>query len=688
MDVSYLTLDACLRDRAQHMPDKRVYAFLDENGRVAASLSYAQLHQRADTIARTLRTHAPAGSRVMLLFWPGLDFAEALFGCLYAGMVAVPAYPPEPACVDRTIARLKAIATDATPAVVLTSSSIHSMAKPLLAFVRDFGKLLWLAVDTLSDGDLSNNVASERSPDDLALIQYTSGSTARPKGVMVSHRNILANMRMFQIQLEADQGEHRTMVSWLPTYHDLGLMGGIFLPMIIGANSILMSPLDFLRRPALWLSTISRYRATDTFAPNFALDLAVRKVTGEDRAALDLSCLRVCVIGAEPVRHASVERFAQAFGKQGFAQDNMAPAYGLAEAVVAVSGGPRGESPRHLFVDANALADHRFASVDHASPSAQPIVSSGRPLTDLDVRIVNPTTLQPSPPGEVGEVWMRGPSVALGYWQRDDDTRDTFQARLSGDSGDTWLRTGDLGCFEGGHLYITGRMKDLIIIRGKNHYPQDIELTVERSHPRVRPGATIAFAGEQHGSEPLVIVTEVDVRQLSSDTEKHEALGKVVATIRSALHAEHALQAQHIVLIKARGINKTSSGKLARHACRQRFLEGKLEVEFAWTATPLASPRFYRERLASRGLYPVKFAGARRTPARSSRTCRHGNRSPDRKRPPHARSRHRARTDGTRLPECHGTHRVYRTDLRRSAPHQHTARIDHARRTCCAYRAT
>lgn len=581
------TLNACLRERASRLPDKTVYTFLDEHGNTAAQLTYAQLHKRAECIARVLRAQAPAASRVLLLFWPGLDFAEALFGCLYAGMVAVPAYPPEPARIDRTIARLRTIATDATPAVVLTSSSILALAKPLLAFAPDFARLPWLAVDTLCAGNPSTDMPAECSPHDLAIIQYTSGSTTRPKGVMVSHENILANMRM--IQTRALQDEHRIVMSWLPTYHDLGLMGGIFLPVTLGGSAILMSPLDFLRRPALWLSTISRYRATDTFVPNFALDIAVRKIVGAERDTLDLSCLKVCFIGAEPVRHASVERFLGAFSPHGLARDSLGPSYGLAEAVVSVSGGPVGESPRYVFVDALALADHRFVTVDATHPHAQVLVSSGRPMTGLDVRIVHALTLQPAQAGEVGEVWIRGPSVAPGYWQCDKETRAVFQARMAGETEESWLRSGDLGCFAEGHIYITGRIKDLLVIRGKNHYPQDIELTVERSHQRVRPGAAIAFAIEQDNTEQLVVVAEVDIRLLYDDAEKQVALEQIVAAIRNALHTEHALQAHDIVLIKARTIDKTSSGKLARHACRKRFSDGKLETEYRWTAATTPS---------------------------------------------------------------------------------------------------
>jgi hypothetical protein len=403
---------------------------------------------------------------------------------------------------------------------------------------------------------------------------------------MVSHRNILTNMRM--IQKAASQDETRVIASWLPSYHDLGLMGGIFLPVIIGGRAVLMSPLDFLRRPSVWLSAIHRYRATDTFVPNFALDLCVRKVTTAERRSMDLGSVKLCVVAAEPVRHSTVERFLRSFEKHGFPRRSMIPGYGLAEAVVAVTGGPLGEMFRSAFVDADELSRNRFTEVASTHSRALPIVACGKPFESVGVSIVNPDTSLPAGPGEIGEVWVEGPNVALGYWRREEQTAETFRARLADGSGREMLRTGDLGYMKDGHLYITGRIKDLIIIRGKNYYPQDIELTVERSHPRVRPGAVIAFAIEHAGVERLVIVAEVDPRELSAGEDRQKELGLIVSAIRIAVNAEHALQVHSVALIKPRTIDKTSSGKLARRGCRSRYLTRTLDIELLWTLSDLS----------------------------------------------------------------------------------------------------
>lgn len=578
MDTRYPTLNLCVRTHATQSPDKTAYTFIDDASQSSEHLSYAELDRRARLIAEAIRECAGERPRVLLLFWPGLDFTAALHGCLYAGAIAVPAYPPEPSRVERTLARLKAIVVDAAPTVILTSSTLKDMAAPMLAFAPDLARLPWLAVDELSRNSASPAYQDPTlSPQDPALIQYTSGSTSVPKGVMASHHNILANMEMIasRANLDADQ----TFVSWVPTYHDLGLMGGVFLPALVGGTSILMSPLDFLRRPASWLEAISRYRATNTFVPNFALDLAVRKIVGAERDALDLSSLKCCIVGAEPVRHDSIKRFVEAFRPHGLESSSMVPGYGLAETVVAVSGGPETETPRSLFVDKQALTDNRIVIVSPTAPESVPLVSSGRPLPSVQVEIVDPQTCQLVGPGEVGEVWVQGPNVTHGYWQRDDDTEATFNAHLAQHDTAPWLRTGDLGCLESGHLYITGRLKDLIILRGRNHYPQDLELSAERSHPDIRPGAVISFACEQEGAEQhLVIVAEAEPQENNS-----RSFTAVAEAIRSALSEQHSLSVHDIVLIKARSIDKTSSGKLARQVCKRHYLKGALKTQFTWS---------------------------------------------------------------------------------------------------------
>ncbi|MFC6338796.1 cytochrome P450 [Pseudomonas sp. CCM 7891] len=576
-----MTLVACLQKRAAESPDDEVFTFLDSNGDSVARLSYLQLHDQACAIAAALQTHGPEGQRVLLLFEPGLAFITAFYGCLYAGAVAVPVYPPDPLRFERTLPRLLTIVADSTAVVLLTSASILAQARHLVRFAPDLAKLQWIAVEEIIESGQANvRPLPTMAATDIALIQYTSGSTSAPKGVVVSHQNLLINARM--MQRVANQDRDRVIALWLPVYHDLGLMTGVILPVVIGARALLMSPLDFLKRPVLWLSVIDRYKATDTAGPNFALDLCVQKISHNDYQDWDLSSLKVCLVGAEPVRYASVERFLHQFEAVGLSRQCIFPGYGLAEATVGVSFGPVGSPWQTTFVDVDELARNRVIEVDSTHPKASPLVACGMPLEAVTLAIVNPQTCEQAGADEVGEVWMIGPQVALGYWQLEADSARTFKARIcQGDNRD-WLRTGDLGFIKDQQLYITGRIKDLLIIRGKNYYPQDIENILELSHPRVRKGAVIVFSVTQDATESLVIAAEVDLRLLSTPLQKQRAFDEITKAMVKAVSTHHGLPVHNVALLKIRTIDKTSSGKLARQSCKQRYLEQRLEVEFVW----------------------------------------------------------------------------------------------------------
>ncbi|MEO6934176.1 MAG: cytochrome P450 [Collimonas sp.] len=579
-----------MRSRAVEFPNKKLFTFLDDRGEKADELTYAELDHRARTVAAMILERGLKNQRVLLLFTPGLDFAVAFYGCIYAGAVAVPAYPPEPSRLERTLPRLQAIAADSSPSLVLTSAPILALAQQhLRTFAPDLAALEWMSVDEI----VGRNAApihqdSEPDPEDLALIQYTSGSTSVPKGVMVNHRNLMANMLMYQQSAKQDQ--NRVIVSWLPTYHDLGLTTGIILPIFIGARAILMSPLDFLKNPALWLAAIHRYQGTDIATPNFALDLCMRKIPRDERQRLDLSSLKACVIAAEPIRHTTVERFIHTFKKQGLARQCILPGYGLAETVAAVSCGPLGDMWRTTFVDSDEISRHRFIEVSPMHSNALPLVACGKACENVTLEIVNPDTCLPAGADEIGEVWVAAPNVAMGYWQREAETQQIFKARLTHLPKYDFVRTGDLGYLKDDQLYITGRIKDLIIIRGKNYYPQDIEFTVEFCHPNIRQGAVIAFSIEHMDVEQLVVVAEVDTRQLQIMPDKQKIFDKIVADIRTAVFASHGLQVFGIVLAKVRMIDKTSSGKLARQNCKRRYLNKNLETEFAWNTNKFLPP--------------------------------------------------------------------------------------------------
>ena len=532
-------------------------------------MTWKELDCKARAIGALLQRTIGAGERALLLYPAGLDFIAGFFGSLYAGVVAVPAYPPDPSRVNRTLSRLQAILVDAEASVVLTTTSILSLAKPLLAQAPDLARLNWLATDAVNVGARDEWNAPTLTGDTLAFLQYTSGSTGTPKGVMLTHNNLLHNAWLVYSAFEQQPDDK--FVSWLPTFHDMGFMAGILEPLYAGIPSILMSPLASLQNPFLWLRAISDYKATTSGAPNFAYDLCVRKITDEQRATLDLSSWTVAFNGSEPIRPETLKRSSDAFEPCNFRPESFHPCYGLAEATLIVSGGRKHAKPVIRHVETKQLGNNRAVVVTAEGESNHTLVGCGGSLRDQKIVIVNPESLSECRPEQVGEIWVSGPSISRGYWNRIEETEHTFYAAIARTGEGPFLRTGDLGFIQDGELFITGRLKDLIIIRGRNHYPQDIELTVEQSHSILRPGCGAAFSVEVAGEERLVVVQEV---------ARHEQvdLGALIETIRQVITKEHELQAYAVALIKPGSIPKTSSGKIQRRACRDRFLSSKLEV--------------------------------------------------------------------------------------------------------------
>ncbi|HEV2764701.1 MAG TPA: AMP-binding protein, partial [Pyrinomonadaceae bacterium] len=570
------TLVDLLRGRAQYQPARPVYTFLNDGEAEEAQLTYAELDRRARAFSVVLRQTITEGARVLLLYPPGLEYITAFFGCLYAGAVAVPAYPPRR---NRSLLRLESIFADADANVALTTDEILARIAPRFPHHPQLESLRWLTTADVADAAADDWHAPGITPDALAFLQYTSGSTARPKGVMLSHRNLLHNERL--IQLAFRQTEHSRIVGWLPLYHDMGLIGQVVQPLYSGGSCVLMSPVAFLQKPFRWLQAISRYGATTSGGPNFAYDLCARKVTAEQRATLDLSRWEIAFNGAEPIRHETVERFAAAFAPCGFRREAFIPCYGLAEATLLVSA-RTGTSPVAIKrLEARALEQNRVLEADAGDANARTFVGCGRVTADQQLFIVDPDARAACEPGRVGEIWLSGASVARGYFNREAETEHTFRARLAGHDGDSFLRTGDLGFIADGELYITGRLKDLIIIRGLNHYPQDIELTVQGCHPALRVDAGAAFSLEVAGEERLIVVQEVDHRQAAD-------WPAIIESISAAVAAAHEVQVAAVALIKAGSIPKTSSGKIQRHACRAAFETGSLNTvaERRWPDAP------------------------------------------------------------------------------------------------------
>ena len=585
MNNSYLdpfleasTFVELLHHRAHQHPEREAYTFLIDGEIEGARLTYSDLDRKSRVVGAWLQQHLEFGSRALLVYPSDLDFITSFFGCLYGGVIAVPTYPPQTR-TRRSLEKVRAIIHDVQPAVILTTSSLLPLVESVFVQAQELQAVPLVTTDTI------NPILAERwhdlavDSDTLAFLQYTSGSTGMPKGVMVTHGNLLHNAALIYQHFE--MGPEIRGVSWLPLYHDMGLIGVALQTIYVGIQSTIMSPATFLQRPIRWLQAISRTRATASAAPNFAYDLCVRKITPEQKAELDLSSWTTAFNGAESIRQETMERFAEAFAPCGFRLEAFTPCYGLAEATLFVSGARKAALPTVRTLQTTALAQNQVVvtgSNNTTEPEkSQTFVGCGHAPAGLEIIIVNPESCIPCPPDEIGEIWVSSPSIAQGYWQKAEETQQTFRAYLATTGKGPFLRTGDLGFLQDGELFVTGRIKDLILIRGRNHYPQDIELTVEESHPALRPSCGIAFSIDALGEERLVIVHEVERQFRNLDVEE------VVGAIRQAVARQHELQVYAVALVKVGSIPKTSSGKPQRNACREKFLARVLDMVGEWT---------------------------------------------------------------------------------------------------------
>jgi acyl-CoA synthetase (AMP-forming)/AMP-acid ligase II len=584
------TLVDVLHWRAQHQPNRLAYKFLVDGETEEVNITYKELDKQAQDIAAKLKSAVKIGDRALLIYPPGLEFIAAYMGCLYSGIIAVPIYPPHPARWEKTMPKFMAIVRNANPSIVLTTSSFMSRAATLFTQEPVIKTMRWLTTNQVAEEQTEQWRLWEIRNDSIAFLQYTSGSTSAPRGVMVSHGNLMYNQYLIQRYFE--HSSRSQGVIWLPPYHDMGLIGGILQPLYCGFPVTLMSPIVFLQRPFRWLQAISRFRATTSGGPNFAYDLCVRKITPEQRATLDLSSWDVAVNGAEPINCETLERFTEYFRPCGFRLEAFYPCYGLAEATLMVSGGSKAARPILCSFQQSACEQKQLDTNNVKNGSIQPLVGCGQAIMDQEIVIVDPQSLIQCSPGQEGEIWVSGPSVAQGYWNRPDETEYVFRAYLA-DTGETpFLRTGDLGFLKNGELFVTGRIKDLIIIDGINHYPQDIEWTMERSHPSLSVGSCAAFSIDADGQEQLVVLAEVDPRyyRMCKQQERNRASGingknpqtpdveSPIKAIRTAVSKYHDLRIYDIRLLKAGSIFKTSSGKVQRKACREAYLSGSLKV--------------------------------------------------------------------------------------------------------------
>lgn len=555
MAPSTLTLVDRLEHHAATRPGSRAFVYLGNGEQETGGRSFAQVDARARAIAACLTHHGLAGKRVLLALRDGLEFIDALTGCFYAGVVPVPVAVPR---ARKSVSPLLAIATDADIAGVLTGAEEEAYLRPAMA--ESLPDLSWLC---LEDVDEAGGGWSRRliRPDDLALLQYTSGSTGAPKGVMVTHANIMHNQAAIQLSMRLSQ--ETLFVGWLPLFHDMGLIGNVMQSLYLGVPCVLMPAVAFLHKPLRWVTAISAYKGTISGAPNFAYDLAVEKTLPEQREALDLSGWQVAFNGSEPVRPETIERFAAAFAPAGFRRRAFYPCYGMAESTLFIAGPAQGTEPKIVPLEPSLSAAAEGASGIDIAESGASLVGCGCAEPGTKIAIVDPASRRSVPAGSVGEIWVRGGSVAPGYFRKPAQTEETFQARLADTGEGPFLRTGDLGFVREQQLFIAGRIKDVIIVRGRNHYPQDLELTAGRSNPYLVKDGGVAIGLEDGRNTTIVIVHE-----LTRDGWRKADCESVVADIREAVAANHGLHVGRVFLIKPARLPRTTSGKVRRSACR------------------------------------------------------------------------------------------------------------------------
>ncbi len=586
------TLVDLLRDRAASHGDRLAFVFLEDGTVETQRITYAELSDRAAAVAARIQETAAPGERALLIYPAGLEFVVGFFGCLYAGLIGIPTPPPEASRLKRTKPRLQSIADDAKASWVLTTSPIRALLEQSgLSF---FGTTTtrWLTTDDTECSEAAAWRVPTLSGDGLAYLQYTSGSTAEPKGVMIDHRSLLCYAA--QLQQVCRYTPDSVTVSWLPNFHDYGLVQALLEPLYSATPAYLMSPFAFVKRPAAWLRAISRYRATHSQAPNFAYDLCARRIRPDQCEGLDLSSWRAAGNAAELINPKVLDAFVARFGPYGFRRSAFCPGYGLAESILIVSSSPEGQDPVVVHLDALALEEHQIVEVGPGTALDRAVVGCGRVFPTTRMAIVDPETRIRCAADEIGEIWIDDPAVTEGYWRRPEETRRTFHATIADSGEGPFLRSGDLGFLKGDEVFVVGRIKDLIIIRGTNHHPQDIEWTVQAAHPAARPENGAAFSVLIGGDEKLVIAQEIEL-----ENDEVVRVDEIARIIRGEVAESHDLNVFAILLLRRGSLPKTASGKLQRQACRRFFTHGGPQVLSSWVAPTqevLELPQWIRER--------------------------------------------------------------------------------------------
>ncbi|RJP49482.1 MAG: fatty acyl-AMP ligase [Anaerolineaceae bacterium] len=579
MTLPFINPVEVLQRRAQETPNRLSHMLLGATDAESHSLTYSQLDAEVKKMAAYLQSVAEPGQRALLVYPTSLEFVVAMFACMYAGIIPIPTNPPG---MNRSAQRLEAIARDARARLVLTTPEYQHAFLAEAAQFPDFAALTWVTREAVEAGSGHSLQIPVITPQSTAFMQYTSGSTNIPKGVVISYRNFSHNMHaLHETRIRGNEyADDSVILTWTPLFHDMGLLIGTFLTPMDGTPSILMPTIQFMQNPLNWLKAIQKFKATASGGPNFAYDLCVNKIPLEKCEGLDLSTWKIAYNSAEPVRAETQARFAEKFAPFGFRPEVQAPCYGMAETTLVIS----------YYTGEKKTITQRFRRADFEEGRLVPsdsdeqkesveAVSSGVPLVDYQIAIVHPKNRKRCAPNEVGEVWISGDSVGEGYWNRPEDTKHTFGAHIAETHEGPYLRTGDLGFMHDGHLYITGRLKDLLIVRGRNYYPQDVEMTVERTHPALRAGGGAAFSVTEDNVEQLVVVHETQRREMDGVD-----WNEVIKTIRTNVAREHGIRAHAVILIRRATIAKTSSGKIQRSEMKRQYLANELQIVAEWRA--------------------------------------------------------------------------------------------------------
>jgi len=565
-DDSQPLIPDLLKYRSEITPDNNSYIFLRDGENDEDIVTWKQLYDESLKVAAQLQRQKTKGERVILFFPPGTAFIKALYGCFLSNAIAVPAYPPRK---NRSLDRIKALVNDSGAKFILSTTEIFNSCERSFSDVTELKDQAWILTDTI-EPEVAGFHEIKIKADDIALLQYTSGSTGMPKGVMVTHINIIRNLEFIRQSFQLSP--QSVSVSWLPSFHDMGLIDATIGAVYNGYTAVLMPSVSFIQKPLRWLKAITKYKGTHGGAPNFAFDLCVNEVSETEREGIDLSSMTTLYCGAEPIRKDTFEKFIKAYSPYGLTREAMYPCYGMAETTLIISGIEAGTGPKYLNISASAFEENKVRVLTEDTADSKYLVGVGHPWIDTRVKIVNPETLKECNESETGEIWVNGSIVTAGYWNSPESTENSFHAKL--DNEEThYFRTGDLGFFHDNELYITGRLKDMIILQGKNYYPHDIEDVAEKSHTALRSCCSAAFSVEIDNSEKLVIVAEVErtaIRNLNVE--------EVCSAIRQKIFEEFEQSVYAIQLLRTASILKTSSGKIQRKACRTAFLNKTLEV--------------------------------------------------------------------------------------------------------------